>query len=123
LIDGGYETYAEHNFLEFAMQTYQGTVGGSQADIEVWIFEMASAEDARALYDDDDLLCAAHHETLSDIGEQAELCYASQWQRIQLQRDKYWSRVLISNYSTEASEDARTVLHLFATHVDQKISG
>ena len=121
LIDGGYETYTEHNFQEFALQTYQGTIRESQAEVEVWVFEMPNSDDARALYDDEDLLCAAYHEGLSDIGEQGELCYTNEWQRIQFQRDKYWSRVLVRDYSIDAAEDARTVLRLFATHIDQKI--
>ena len=108
-INGGYEKYVDHNFQEFVQQFYQGTIGGSQANAEVWIFEMASEQDAGDLHNDDRIVCNSGPEALDDIGEQSVLCTGPGSQTIWFQRDSYWSKVLI------------TVAELFATHIDQKI--
>lgn len=119
-INGGYEVYVENNFQDFAWQAYQGTVGGGQATVDVWIFELATADDARALYDEDDHLCGALREELNGIGEQGELCFnPNEGSRVIFQRGKYWVRIYVNNNT----QDAKDLVELFATHIDSEIGG
>ena len=121
-INGGFNIYVEHNFQECTQQFYQGTIRDDQVVIEVWVFEMPTTQDATDLQNDEQLICTAFREVLSDIGDQGELCYTGEWQMIRFRRENYYSRIFIETYPQEAFEDVRTVLELFATHIDQKIT-
>jgi hypothetical protein len=120
-INGDYWIYTDHDFQELVQQFYQGTVGESQASVEVWIMELPSAEEANALHNDDRIRCLIGAEELDDIGAESVLCPGQGAQTIWFHRDRYWCRVLILYQSYDITEDARTVAELFATHIDQKI--
>jgi len=118
IIDGGSTIYTAHNFREFAQQGYQGTVDGAQTALTAWIFELATERDSQELHDDEQVQ-TGNCQNVTDVGEQERLCLSFNSQMIQFQRDKYWVRLTI----TGASQDARDLMTLVATHIDQKIIG
>jgi hypothetical protein len=116
IIDGGSTIYTAHNFREFAQQDYQGTIDGTQSALSVWIFEMASEQDAQELHADEQVQ-TGNCQNATDVGEQERICPSFNSQMIQFQRDAYWVRLTITN----TSQDARDLTTLVATHIDQKI--
>lgn len=117
IIDGGYSTYTKHAFREFVQQTYQGTVGGTEAVVVVWIFEVATSDDAHALHLDEDVQ-TGNCQDLTGIGQEERLCLGLGNKTLQIRREQYWTRITID----ESSADAEELLKLFAAHVDQKIT-
>lgn len=118
LINGGYETFTSHNFEEFAEQAYMGTVGDAEVNLTAWIFEFETVGDAANLYEDERVDIGGC-EGVDEIGNQQELCRALFSLVMQIQRDEYWMRLTI----TSSSQDARQVLDLIATHIDDEITG
>lgn len=116
IIDGGSTIYTAHNFREFALQDYQGTIDGTQTALSVWIFEMAGEQDAQELHADEQVQ-TGNCQNATDVGEQERICPSFNSQMIQFQRGAYWVRLTITN----TSQDARDLTTLVATHIDQKI--
>ncbi|MCK4305721.1 MAG: hypothetical protein KAY24_15895 [Candidatus Eisenbacteria sp.] len=116
IINGGYEIYDNHNFQEFVEQKYKGPLDGGEKTLTVWIFELATVEDAQELYDDPEI-DIGNCEELGGIGDQERLCRGLNSLLIQVQRDQYWIKLSIDS----SSQDARTLLELFGTHIDLEI--
>ncbi len=116
IIDGGSTIYTAHNFREFAQQDYQGTIDGTQSALSVWIFEMASEQDAQELHADEQVQ-TGNCQNATDVRRAGADLPGFNSQMIQFQRDAYWVRLTITN----TSQDARDLTTLVATHIDQKI--
>lgn len=53
LIDGAAEQYIEYGFVEAVLQTYEGTIGGSSAALELFISDQGSESNVEALFADE----------------------------------------------------------------------
>jgi hypothetical protein len=119
IINGGYEVYVTYNFQELALQNYLGDVAGSQAALDVSIYDMGTPEDAVELHDDVEINGSGNYEELDDIGEEERLFTGLGWQKIHFLKGRYWVKIYIDSNS----EDAKTLLGLFGAAVVDEIDG
>jgi hypothetical protein len=116
IVDGGYQTYTQHDFRELAEQSYSGTLGGSSTTLRARVFDQGTAAAATALFADvnvDPGGCT----TLLDFGDEARICSGLLTQTVQFRRGIYWVELVIQ----DTSPDGRSLLELFAQHVDGEI--
>jgi hypothetical protein len=116
IVDGGFEVYTNNGFREMVEQMYTGNVGGSNATVRLWIFDQSSTENAQALHED--ILQEGTWEQSGKIGDaeyRRTVLFAS---IILFRRNQYSAQLEIS----ANSQDAKDLLVLFATHVDQEIT-
>lgn len=118
IVDGGFQVYTQHGFRELAEQNYSGTVGGTQTGLQARIFDQGTSANATALHADENVNLGGCS-SLSGLGDEARHCPSFSSQTIQFRRGQYWVQLLIYN----AAQDGRTVLELFAQHVDGEIQG
>jgi hypothetical protein len=109
--------YTNNGFLEMIEQMYGGAVGGTGAVARVWIFDMGSAENAAALHEE--LLQGGSWEEWNDLGDEDHRRSTLLGFQILFRRDNYSAQLDIS----VTSQDARDVLFLFATQLDEAIIG
>jgi hypothetical protein len=116
IVNGGFEVYTNSGFREMVEQMYSGTVGGANATVRVWIFDQATSDNAVALHEE--ILQEGTWEQTDEIGD-------AQYRRTELfasiilfRRDQYSAQLEIS----ANSQDAKDLLVLFATHVDQEMT-
>ncbi|MBU1699936.1 MAG: hypothetical protein KJ970_13960 [Candidatus Eisenbacteria bacterium] len=119
VINGGYGVYLTYNFQELALQNYLGNVAGSQASLDVYIYDMGTAEDAADLHHDVEINGSGSYEELDDVGDEERLFIGLGWQKIQFLKGQYWVRIYIDS----STEDAKTLLDLFGTAVVDEIAG
>jgi hypothetical protein len=117
IVNGGYEVYTNNGFRELAEQKYSGTVGTAAASFTVWIFDMGTAANAEALHDEQTQV--GTWEAAGEVGEEDHRQTALFAYTILFRRGKYSVRL----ESSANSQDAQDLLILFATHVDQEITG
>jgi hypothetical protein len=118
IINGGFEDYTSNGFLEFVEQNYTGTVGGTSATVRVWIFDMGTAENTALLHDL--LLEEGAWEDWGVLGDEDHRRSTELGSVILFRRDNYSAELTVLGSS---SQDARNLLVLFATHIDQEIQG
>ncbi len=116
-IDGGYTTYVEHGFQEFAGQDYAGQIDGTSVTLTVWIFKLETEQDAAELHIDDDIVQSGCEE-ISGLGTEARFCSSLMGLRIEFRRGSFWCRLDLSG---STSEEARTQLETFAQSVDSEL--
>jgi hypothetical protein len=117
IVNGGFQVYTNNGFQELAEQTYEGTVGSNSATVRIWIFDLGDAANAEALHDE--LLQEGSWEEWDGVGDAAHRRTELFSHIILFRRDNYSARLDISN----SSQDAKDLVVLFATHIDQRIIG
>ena len=115
-INGEEPDYTRHGFVEGAMQTYEGTVLGNPATVEVRVFDQQSAENASALFTE---LAARLVNPINwtGAGEDARIERFAISQKIIFWKSKYFVSLTIDSGLDEALD----VLRTFANNVDTKI--
>lgn len=116
IVDGGYQVYTSHGFRELAEQNYTGTVGGTQTSLLARLFDQETEANATALHADENINTGGCSPS-GGIGDDARYCPSFISQSIQFRRGQYWVQLAIS----DVSPDGRTVLELFAQHIDSEI--
>ena len=117
IVNVGFEDYTNSGFLEMVEQMYSGTVGGASAAVRVWIFDMSSEENCASLHDL--LLQDGAWEDWGVLGDEDHRRTSPLGFVILFRRDNYSVQLDIS----ANSQDARDLLVLFASHIDQEIQG
>ncbi len=115
IVNGGYQVYTNNGYREVVEQAYSGTVGSSAASITVWIIDVGSSENADALHDE--LLQIGTWEEMDELGDEAHSQTALFAYTILFRAAGYSARLVI----TTSSQDAKDLVLLFATHVEQEI--
>jgi hypothetical protein len=116
IVNGGYEIFTTNGFQEMVEQNYEGTVAGTAATMRVWIFDMAETDNATVLHDE--LTRTGAWEEWSEVGDQAHRRTELFAHIIMFRREQYSVRLDISS----SSQEAKDLLSLFATHIDQEIT-
>lgn len=121
IINGGWETYANHNMREFATRNYTG-VGSEGGVMDVWIYEMATPADAVALYNDPELAATnPDADQPDDLGDNVLLeTIGGSGKQLRFTRDKYFVTVVVTGTTT--SQYARSEVVLTATGIDGEIA-
>ncbi len=121
IINGGWETYANHNMREFATRNYTG-IGSEGGVMEVWIYEMATAADALGLYNDPELAATnPDADQPVDIGDNVLLeTIGGSGKQLRFTRDNYFITVVVTGTTT--SQYARSEVILIATGIDGEIA-
>ena len=117
IVTGGFENYTSNGFLEMVEQVYSGTVGGASATVRVWIFDMGADENAASLHDL--ILQEGSWEDWGVLGDEDHRKSGLLGFVTLFRRDNYSVQLDISSNS----QDARDLLVLFASHIDQEIQG
>ncbi|MBN2172099.1 MAG: hypothetical protein JW819_12340 [Candidatus Krumholzibacteriota bacterium] len=118
IVDGGWQMFTTNGFQEIVRQRYAGTVGGGPANVEVWISDQGTVSDADDLHDDYVQSVGTFIEW-AGFADEAHTTLGMGNYTIIFRRDRFWSRLNI----TASSQDAQDLLELFATHIDDEITG
>jgi len=118
IVDGGWQMFTTNGFQEIVRQYYSGTVGGAAATVEVWISDQGTTSNADDLHDDYVQAVGTFVEW-NNFADEAHTALGLGSYTIVFRRDRFWSRLSI----TASSQDAQDLLELFATHIDDEISG
>jgi hypothetical protein len=116
IVNGGFEVYVSNGFREMVAQHYSGTVGRSSATVRVWIFDQGSGDNAGSL--NEELVREGAWEEVDEIGDDDHRRSELFAFIILFRRDQYSAQVEIS----ANSQDAKDLLVLFATHIDQEMT-
>lgn len=116
-INGGANIYWRHNVKEFARGRYAGT-GSNGGSADIRIYEMNSAADAAALYNDSELgYFADSQPALGDMaGQTSSMGFSTLW----FTHDHYFIELLLESSDTQFSEDQALLL---ATGIDSQLAG
>jgi len=118
IINGGYQFYINNGFQELAAQNYLGTVGTySNIAMEVWICDVQSAANGAGLHAD--LMQTGSWEQVDELGDADFRSEALTAYTILFRRGKYFMKLIIDL----KTQDAKNLLGLFASHIDQEIAG
>lgn len=120
MIDGEGQVYLDYGFVECARQVYDGNVQGLPAEIRhLYVFDQGSAENAKAVYDDERSGTGTAWTddpagTEARIDESALFAYS-----IHFWEESFFVKLTID----QKTEEALDVLKLFARNVSSKIGG
>jgi hypothetical protein len=117
IVNGGFEVYTNNGFQEMIEQLYEGSVGGSVANVKVMIFDQGNAANAAAL--NEELTLEGAWEAWGEIGDEAHKSGGLFAYIILFRRDEFSIRLDIDG----STQDAKDLLELFATHIDLEITG
>lgn len=115
IVNGGYEVYTNNGFQEMVEQLYSGTLGGTATSVKISIFDMVNTQNTITLHEE--LLQVGTWEEYDQIGDAAHRRTELFAHIFLFRRTGYSVRLEISN----SSQDARDLVVLFATHIDQEI--
>jgi hypothetical protein len=118
-IDGGAELYIKYGFTEAANQLYQGTINDVSCEIGLTIYNLGTAENTIALFEDPDLgLTSALTWSDNPAGTVARyIRYSGISQVLCFYRGNYLVYLTMS-FDTEES---LSILKQFAFNVDEKV--
>ncbi len=117
-INGGAEIYQNHGFTEATQQSYNGTIENGTRTIQLFIYDMDTEANAKAVYDDPDLGLTGATDWLDGAGEEAHYVrFGGLSQKMSFHRDKYFVLIDI-NFDTDESLN---IVKQFALNVDGKI--
>jgi hypothetical protein len=118
-IDGGAELYIKYGFTEAASQKYQGTINDISCEIVLTIYNLATSENAVALFDDPDLsLTSALTWSDNPAGTVAKyIRYSGLSQVLCFYRGNY----LVYFTLDFDTEESLNILKQFGYNVDEKI--
>lgn len=116
-IDGGFELFSNHGFVEAAMQQFSGTVNGvPNIDMEVQVYNQNSSAEADAVFDDPNNVFANPITPNNPPSPKAQIT-RNLSTTIKFTKSRYY--VLISILSSD--DKAQDVLEVFAGNVAAKI--
>lgn len=118
-INGGAELYIKYGFTEAASQLYQGTINDISCEIGLTVYNMSTAENTVALFEDPDLgLTSALNWLDAPAGTAAKyIRYSGVSQVLCFHRGNYLVYLTMS-FDTEES---LSILKQFAYNVDEKV--
>lgn len=117
-INGMAEIYQKHGFTEGAQQSYGGTINSSSCTIQLIIYNMDTAANAKEMYDDPDLGLSAATVWTDGAGAEAHYVrYGGLSQVMTFYSSGYFVYLMI-NYD---SDESLNILKQFALNVDGKI--
>lgn len=117
-INGGFELYTNHGFVEATMQSFTGTVN-TQAGIvmEIQIYDQGNAENAAMVFDDPNNVFANAFQPMNPPAAKAETRKDLFSWTMKYSKSRYY--ILISILTSE--EKGQDVLEVFANNVAGKI--
>jgi hypothetical protein len=116
-IDGGYELYANHGFVEAAMQKFSGTVNGQpKIELEVQVYNQNTAALADAVFDDPNNVFANPITPTNPPSVKAQITKNLVY-TMKYTKNKYY--VLLTILSGD--DKAQDVIEVFANNVASKI--
>jgi len=117
-INGGAEIYQNHGFKEATQQSYNGTIENGTRTMQLFIYDMNTNENAKAVYDDPNLGLSGATDWLDGAGVEAHYVrFGGLSQKLSFYRDKYFVLIDI-NFDTDESLN---IVKQFALNVDGKI--
>lgn len=118
-IDGGAELYIKYGFTEAASQLYHGTINEISCETELTVYNLSTADNAVALFEDPDLgLTSALTWSDTPAGTSAKyIRYSGVSQVLCFYRGNYLVH-LTMDFDTEES---LSILKQFAYNVDEKV--
>jgi hypothetical protein len=121
LINGGYNTYMNHNMRECASGNYVAV--GQGEEMHIWVFEMPTVEDAVALSEDDNLLATRPDLNVpEDLGDSAVLdTFNTHDKKLYFRRGKYFVRVTVLVGATGEEQYARSQAIMIGRNIDEDI--
>ena len=114
LLDGGAALYIKHGFQSYVGQSYKGPKG---LELEVYIFDQGTPQNAEDLYEDP-FTKPSRSKEIANLGEKARIdesalfCYG-----VELIQERFYVRVIIQ----DKTEEGRNVAILFARHIVARI--
>jgi hypothetical protein len=117
-IDGGFELFSNHGFVEAAMQQYMGTVNSqSNIDLEIQIYNQNSQQQADAVFDDPNNIFPNPITPINPPSTKAQIRKDIYSFTMKFTKAKYY--VLVTIMSND--DKAQAVLEVFASNVASKI--
>ena len=117
-IDGGFEIFANHGFVEGAMQNFTGSVNqqsGIECDIEV--YDQHSALEADALFDDPEKAFSSPITPNNTPSARAQIQKDVFSYRMKFSKSKYFVTISIGSSDDKTQE----VIEIFANNIAGKI--
>jgi hypothetical protein len=116
-IDGGFELFANHGFVEAAMQQFTGTVNGTAGiELEVQVYNQTTAAQADAVFDDPNNVFANPITPNNPPSTKAQIT-RNLATTMKFTKGKYY--VLLTVLSSD--DKAQDILEVFANNVAAKI--
>lgn len=117
-IDGGFELFANHGFVEAGMQKYSGTVNAQpNVELEVQIYQQGSEANANGVFDDPNNAFANPIAPKNPPSARAQITRDIFSFTMKFARSKYYARLIIFS----ADDKAQDVLEVFAGNIAAKI--
>jgi len=117
-INGGFELFANHGFVEAAMQRYTGKVGTeSNVEIEVQVYDQGSTTQADAVFDDPNNVFTNPIPPSNPPSAKAEIRKDIFSYTIKFTKAKYYCLITIFSSNDKAQE----VLEVFAGNIASRI--
>lgn len=117
-INGGFELFANHGFVEAAMQKYSGIVNKvSNIEFEAQIYNQASATNADGVFDDPNNVFANPIAPINPPSAKAQITKEVFSYTMKFTKSKYYVRMTCFS----ADEKAQNVLEIFANNIASKI--
>lgn len=103
LIDGAADQYIDYGFVEAVQQFYNGTIGGEDATLELFISDQGSAGNAAALFDDE-LVVPPNLTAWDEAGDEAGIDEVPLFQvSIYLRQDRFFVRVTVDKKNDDVA--------------------
>ncbi len=117
-IDGGFELFANHGFVEAGMQKYAGTVNAQpNVELEAQIYHQGSEANAAGVYDDPNNAFANPIAPKNPPSARAQITKDIFSFTMKFAKSKYYARLIIFS----ADDKAQDVLEIFANNIAAKI--
>ncbi len=117
-IDGGFELYSNHGFVEGTMQKFIGTVNNQpNIELEIQIYNQASSTNADGVFDDPNNIFANPMTPNNPPSAKAQITKDIFAYTMKYTKSKYYVRVAIISTDDKAQE----VMEVFANNVASKI--
>lgn len=116
-IDGGFELYANHGFIEAAMQKYSGIVNGQAAQLEAQVYNQGSAANADAVFDDPNNVFANPITPNNPPSAKAQISKDLFGYTMKYTKLKYYVRLTIISSDDKAQE----IIEIFANNIASRI--
>jgi len=122
VIDGGAEIYVQHGFVEGVKQVYNGSISGSAADLDLYVYDQGSETNCAALLDETEIIPNAM--TAWNTGNaKVEEAYLDETLPfdivIKLRADRFYVQVRVDKGNDDAA--AKNVAQSFALAVVEGI--
>ena len=118
LIDGAAEVYIAHNFQYAVRQYYYGQIGGQDEELELWMFDQGTPEDAEELFHDP-LIAPPAAIPIDNIGAEARIDSGFLYFVLDFWRDQYYAKIMISHEN--GTEEAWQTALDFGAEADTNI--